>query len=140
VFGLAFLAVTLLWRGWLFRRDNPIIRAILWIYVFAVLAPQICMQSGWFTAELCRQPWIVYNMLKTSDGLSRAVHANQVVFSIILFALIYILLFLTFIYLLNRKIQHGPDEDEGHHVKAVGVGENIAEGLFGQKGRASRQD
>jgi len=140
VFGLAFLAVTLLWRGWLFRRDNPIIRAILWVYVFAVLAPQICMQSGWFTAELGRQPWIVYNMLKTSDGLSRAVHANQVVFSIILFALIYILLFLTFIYLLNRKIQHGPDEDEGHHVKAVGVGENIAEDLFGQKGRASRQD
>jgi cytochrome d ubiquinol oxidase subunit I len=79
-------------------------------------------------------------MLKTSDGLSRAVHANQVVFSIILFALIYILLFLTFIYLLNRKIQHGPDEDEGHHMKAVGVGENIAENLFGQKGRASRQD
>ena len=134
VFGLSFLALTLLWRGWLFRADNPLIRGLLWIYVFAVIAPQICMQAGWFTAEMGRQPWIVYNMLKTSDGLSRAVHANQVVFSIILFALIYTLLFITFIYLLNRKIQHGPDDDEGHHTKASGLTNGD---IFTKKGRAS---
>ena len=113
--------------------DNPLIRPLLWIYVFAVIAPQICMQAGWFTAEMGRQPWIVYNMLKTSDGLSRAVQAEQVVFSIILFTLIYSLLFASFIYLLNRKIQHGPEDDEGHHTKALGVTEDI----FTQKGRAS---
>jgi cytochrome d ubiquinol oxidase subunit I len=140
VFGLAFLALMLLWRGWLFRADNPLIRALLWIYVFAVIAPQICMQAGWYTAEMGRQPWIVYNLLRTSDGLSRAVHANQVVFSIILFALIYILLFITFIYLLNNKIQHGPDEDQDHHTKAPGVSDAIAAGLFTQKGRASTQE
>jgi cytochrome d ubiquinol oxidase subunit I len=140
VFGLSFLALTLLWKGWLFRADNPLIRALLWIYVFAVAAPQICMQSGWFTAEMGRQPWIVYNMLKTSDGLSRAVHANQVLFSIILFALIYILLFVTFIYLLNRKIQHGPDEDQDHYTKAPGVNDPIATALFTKKGRASSQE
>ena len=140
IFGLSFLALTLLWKGWLFRADNPIIRALLWIYVFAVAGPQICNQAGWFTAEMGRQPWIVYNMLKTSDGLSRAVAANQVVFSIILFALIYILLFITFIYLLNSKIQHGPVEDEGHHTKAPGIGENNVEDLFIKKGRASSQD
>jgi cytochrome d ubiquinol oxidase subunit I len=92
------------------------------------------MQAGWFTAEMGRQPWIVYNMLKTSDGLSRAVHANQVVFSIILFTLIYTLLFITFIYLLNRKIQHGPDDDDGHHTLAVGLSDGE---LFTKKGRAS---
>jgi cytochrome d ubiquinol oxidase subunit I len=81
-----------------------------------------------------RQPWIVYNMLKTSDGLSRAVQANQVVFSIILFTLIYTLLFITFIYLLNRKIQHGPDDDDGHHTRAVGLADGE---LFTKKGRAS---
>jgi cytochrome d ubiquinol oxidase subunit I len=133
VFGLSFLALTLLWRGWLFRVDNPLIRPLLWIYVFAVIAPQICMQAGWFTAEMGRQPWIVYNMLKTSDGLSRAVQAEQVVFSIILFTLIYSLLFASFIYLINRKIQHGPEDDEGHHTKAIG----LAEDIFTKKGRAS---
>ena len=137
VFGLSFLALMLLWRGWLFRADNPIIRPLLWIYVFAVIAPQLCMQAGWFTAEMGRQPWIVYNMLKTSDGLSRAVQANQVVFSIILFALIYSLLFLTFIYLLNKKIQHGPDDDEGSHIKSIGHSDNGGE-VLSSKGRASK--
>ena len=134
VFGLSFLALSLLWRGWIFRTDVPTIRGLLWVYVFAVIAPQLCMQAGWFTAEMGRQPWIVYNMLKTSDGLSRAVQANQVVFSIILFTLIYTLLFITFIYLLNRKIQHGPDDDDGYHTRAVGLADGE---LFTKKGRAS---
>lgn len=133
LFGLSFLGLALLWKGWLFRTDLPVIRGLLWVYVFSVLGPQICNQAGWFTAELGRQPWIVYNLLRTSEGLSRAVQANQVLFSIILFALIYTLLFATFIYLLNRKIQHGPQDDEGHHTKAVGVTDDI----FTQKGRAS---
>ena len=133
VFGLSFLALTLLWRGWLFRADNPAIRGLLWIYVFAVAAPQICMQSGWFTAEMGRQPWIVYNMLKTSDGLSRAVHANQVVFSIVLFALIYILLFLMFLYLMNKKIQHGPDNDTDQHIDSQPVTGKI----YSKENRAS---
>ena len=133
LFGLSFLGLALLWKGWLFRTDLPLIRGLLWVYVFSVLGPQICNQAGWFTAELGRQPWIVYNLLRTSEGLSRAVQAEQVVFSIILFALIYTLLFASFIYLLNRKIQHGPEDDEGHHTKALGVTEDI----FTQKGRAS---
>lgn len=133
LFGLSFLGFALLWRGWIFRTDLPPIRWLLWIFVFSVLGPQICNQAGWFTAELGRQPWIVYNMLRTSEGLSRSVQAEQVLFSIIMFTLIYILLFATFIYLLNAKIQHGPEDDEGHHVKAPGA----ADDLFLQKGRAS---
>lgn len=133
LFGLSFLGFALLWKGWLFRTDIPAIRGLLWIFVFSVLGPQICNQAGWFTAELGRQPWIVYNLLRTSEGLSRAVHADQVVFSIILFCLVYLLLFATFLYLLNDKIQHGPEDDEGHHTRAPGTGED----LFAQKGRAS---
>ena len=133
LFGIAFLALILLRKGLLFRTDLPAIRAFLWLLVFSVLGPQIANQAGWFTAELGRQPWIVYNLLRTSHGLSRAVEANQVVFSIILFALIYILLFITFIYLLNKKIQHGPVDDEGHHTKALGVD---SEDIFSKQARA----
>lgn len=133
LFGLSFLGFALLWKGWLFRTDIPAIRGLLWIFVFSVIGPQICNQAGWFTAELGRQPWIVYNLLRTSEGLSRAVHANQVVFSIILFCLVYLLLFATFLYLLNDKIQHGPEDDEGHHTKAVGVDDDF----LARKGRAS---
>jgi cytochrome d ubiquinol oxidase subunit I len=133
LFGLSFLGFALLWKGWLFRTDIPAIRGLLWIFVFSVIGPQICNQAGWFTAELGRQPWIVYNLLRTSEGLSRAVHANQVVFSIILFCLVYLLLFATFLYLLNDKIQHGPEDDGGHHTKAVGVDDDF----LTQKGRAS---
>ena len=59
-----------------------------------------------------RQPWVVYGLLRTSDALSAAVTANQVVFSLILFALIYTLLFALFLYLLNKKIQVGPESVE----------------------------
>jgi cytochrome d ubiquinol oxidase subunit I len=133
IFGISFLALALLWKGWIFRTDLLWVRAFLWVLVFSVLAPQICNQAGWFTAELGRQPWIVYNLLLTSQGLSRAVAAEQVVFSIILFTLIYILLFTTFIYLLNKKIQHGPVDDEGHHTKAPGVD---PEDLYSKQARA----
>jgi len=135
LFGLSFLGVSLLWRGWLFRTDIPAVRGLLWVYVFSVLGPQICNQAGWFTAELGRQPWIVYNLLRTSEGISRAVRSEQVIFSIILFALVYLLLFAAFLYLLNNKIQHGPMDDEDHHGKAPGYLDPRE--LLARKGRAS---
>ena len=58
--------------------------------------------------EIGRQPWVVYGLLRTSDALSRVVTANQVIFSLILFTIVYIVLFVLFLFLLNRKIQHGP--------------------------------
>jgi cytochrome d ubiquinol oxidase subunit I len=89
----------------------------MWLFVWSVLLPQIANESGWFTAEIGRQPWVVYGLLRTSDALSKTVTANQVVFSLILFALVYALLLVLFLFLLNRKIQHGPettmdDDDE----------------------------
>jgi cytochrome d ubiquinol oxidase subunit I len=95
------------WRGKLFQQ-----RWLLWIFVWAVLLPQIANQVGWFAAEMGRQPWVVYGLLRTSDALSEAVTAGQVWFSLILFTLIYTLLFALFIYLLNKKIKHGPDEPD----------------------------
>jgi cytochrome d ubiquinol oxidase subunit I len=101
------LGTFLWWRKKLFDH-----KWLLWVFVFAVLGPQIANQVGWVTAEVGRQPWIVYGLLKTSEGLSKAVQSNQIIFSLILFTIIYLFLFILFIYLLNEKIQHGPDEPE----------------------------
>ena len=83
---------------------------LLWILVFSVLGPQFANQLGWYSAEIGRQPWIVYGLLKTSEGLSKVVEANQIIFSLILFTVIYLLLFALFIYLLDEKIKHGPED------------------------------
>lgn len=83
-------------------------RWLLWLLVISVLLPQIANQAGWLTAELGRYPWIVYGLLRISEGLSKSVTANQVLGSIIMFGFIYSLLFILFIYLLNHKIKAGP--------------------------------
>ncbi len=101
---ISLAAVFYWWRGTLFEK-----RWLLWTLVFAVLGPQIANQLGWMSAEVGRQPWIVYELLRTSDALSPAVSAAEVLASLILFGLIYLLLFILFVYLLNEKIQHGPD-------------------------------
>ena len=85
-------------------------RWLLWIFVIAVVLPEAANQLGWFSAEVGRQPWIVYGLLRTSAAISKSVDAGQVIISLILFSLIYLLLLALFIYLLNEKIQHGPQE------------------------------
>jgi cytochrome bd ubiquinol oxidase subunit I len=99
-------------RGSLFRTDRWINRAFLWVLVFSVLGPQIANQAGWFAAEMGRQPWIVYELLKTSQAISKVVTANHIVASLVMFAFVYLLLFAVFIFLLTRKIQHGPDDED----------------------------
>ncbi len=113
--GIVLVACFFWWRGWLFDTRWWVSRWFLVVLVFSVLGPQIANQVGWFAAEMGRQPWIVYEILKTSEGLSRVVVAEQVLFSLVLFALVYALLFAVFIYLLTRKIQHGPDSEEESH-------------------------
>ncbi|MEM7174393.1 MAG: cytochrome ubiquinol oxidase subunit I [Chlamydiota bacterium] len=76
----------------------------------SIVFPYIANQSGWFTAEMGRQPWIVYKLLRTTQGVSPSINGNQVAGSIIMFIFIYILLFALFLFLINRKIQHGPEE------------------------------
>lgn len=103
---LTLYACFLWWRGKLFDQ-----RWLLWVFVFTVFLPQLANQFGWYAAEMGRQPWVVYGLLRTSDALSVVVTANQVLFSLIMFAIIYTLLFGLFIYLLNKKIKSGPEDD-----------------------------
>ncbi|AMR25437.1 cytochrome D ubiquinol oxidase subunit I (plasmid) [Hymenobacter psoromatis] len=103
---LTLLACWLLWRGRLWQS-----RWLLSVFVAAVLLPQLGNQVGWYSAEVGRQPWVVYGLLRTSQALSKAVTAGQIWFSLILFTLVYALLFALFLYLLNKKIQHGPTDE-----------------------------
>ena len=102
------------WRGWLLTK-----RWFLWVCVFSVLAPQLANQLGWLVAEMGRQPWIVYGMLKTKDAVSPSVSADQILASLVMFGIIYVLLLALFIYQITHKIHKGPDdveedEDFGH--------------------------
>lgn len=87
---------------------------LLWAMIFSVGLPHIAQQCGWITAEVGRQPWIIYKVLRTSEGVSTSIHAGQVFGSITMFVIIYLLLFALFLFLLDRKIKHGPEEIRSH--------------------------
>jgi cytochrome d ubiquinol oxidase subunit I len=99
---IAWTGLFLWWRGSLWTSSW-----FLKILVAGVLLPQFANQLGWLSAEVGRQPYIVYNLMKTSDALSKGVNGAEVLTSIIMFGVIYLLLFILFIYLLNDKIQKG---------------------------------
>lgn len=109
-------------RGKLFEQ-----KWLLRVFVFAAILPQLANQFGWFTAEMGRQPWVVYGELKTSKAFSQAVTENQLVFSLVLFFLLYALLFVLFVYLLNKKLQKGITDD---HDQDGGVRKEITETLI----------
>lgn len=106
--GLALILLTVYAAWQLKRRVLFNKKWLLYIFVWAVLLPQIANQVGWFAAEIGRQPWVVYGLLRTSDAVSTTVKAEQVLTSLILFTLVYATLFVLFLYLLNKKIKHGP--------------------------------
>lgn len=108
--GMLLIALTLIgiffwWKGSLFDK-----KWLLKIFVFAVILPQIANQAGWFAAEMGRQPWVVYGLLRTDQAFSQAVSESQLVFSLILFFILYAVLLFLFLYLLHRKIKHGPGD------------------------------
>jgi cytochrome d ubiquinol oxidase subunit I len=116
--GMLFIASTL-YASYLRFRDRLFEkRWLLWYFVFAVLLAFTANEAGWVTAEVGRQPWIVYPTLHdgvlsgglhTSKALSEAVSSEQVLGSIIMFGVIYLILFVLWLMLLNGKIQHGPE-------------------------------
>ncbi|MGA9780252.1 MAG: cytochrome ubiquinol oxidase subunit I [Limisphaerales bacterium] len=112
--GIGFAMIAIAALGFLYFRHGSLHerRWLLWILVFSVIGPQLANQLGWFAAEVGRQPWIVYGLMRTPAGLSAVVKANVILTSLILFTFIYFLLFAVFIYLLNDKIQHGPDDQD----------------------------
>lgn len=105
---LSIISSILLRREFLFKN-----KLMLKILVISVLLPQFANQLGWISAEVGRQPWIVYGLLRTKDALSQSVGSGEIIFSLILFTIIYVMLFILFLFLLDRKIKHGPEDVSG---------------------------
>ncbi len=110
------MALSVLIGGYLFwRKQLETSKWALRLLVVSVLFPQVANQVGWMTAEMGRQPWIVWGLLRTPEGISSAINAGQVLGSLIMFICVYLLLFALFLFLLDRKIKHGPPEGELEH-------------------------
>ena len=92
-----------LWRGTLARS-----RGLLWSLMLAIPFPYVANTAGWLVAELGRQPWLVYGVLRTADGTSPRVSAGDVAFTTLGFAGFYALLAILFLFLVGREIAHGP--------------------------------
>lgn len=110
--GMLFIALTVytgvrLWRGTLFST-----RWLLRVWVVAVVGPMAANQLGWVAAEVGRQPWIVWGLLRTSDAASKSVTGGEVLISIIMFGLIYTMLLLAWLFIMDSKIRAGPQSPE----------------------------
>lgn len=108
IFMWALIVVAAILGIWVWKRRERVGRWPLYFLIASVLFPQIANQAGWFTAEIGRQPWVVYNVLRTSQGVSHAVSSEQLTGSIIMFSVLYTLVFILFLYLLDHKIKEGP--------------------------------
>ena len=100
--------IFLLWRG---RLETS--RRWLWLAVVAIPAPMIAIQLGWATAEIGRQPWIVYGLMRTDEGTSTVVSGPEILASILLFGSIYLLLGALWLWALVRELRHGPEPAAG---------------------------
>jgi cytochrome bd ubiquinol oxidase subunit I len=106
--GTIFIAIMLL-AAWLLWRDKLFsARWMLWVLMLALPFPYIANTAGWITAELGRQPWLVYGLMRTADGYSKMVSAGNGMFTLLGFLGMYTVLGILFLFLVHREIDHGP--------------------------------
>jgi cytochrome d ubiquinol oxidase subunit I len=98
------LSVLLLWRKKLFDA-----RWMLWILMLSAPFPYIANTAGWITAEVGRQPWLVYGLLRTSEGYSTLVSTGNGLFTLLGFMGMYTVLSILFLFLVYRVIAEGPE-------------------------------
>ncbi len=111
-------------------------RWMQWILVITVVLAGLSITAGWWTSEIGRQPWIVYNVLLTSDGTSPLVSAVEVLASLVMFVVLYVILFVLFLYLLNAKIQAGPEPLEAMETAEVSSLPDTFRDIFRRQPRA----
>jgi len=102
------LSALLLWRSALFG-----LKWMLWILLLAAPFPFIANTAGWFTAEVGRQPWLVYGLVRTQSGFSSNVSAGNALFTLLGFMGLYALLSIFYLFLLQREIELGPEARPG---------------------------
>jgi cytochrome d ubiquinol oxidase subunit I len=101
---LMITAALLLWRKRLYQA-----RWMLWALLISFPLPYIANTAGWMTAEIGRQPWLIYGLMRTSEGFSSTVSAANGLFTLLGFMGLYALLGLLFTVLVYREISHGPE-------------------------------
>jgi len=97
------IALFLHWKKKLFNT-----RWMLWIIMLAAPFPYIATSAGWITAEVGRQPWLIYGLLRTSQGISPQVASGNALFTLIGFLGLYLIMGLLFVILILRIINKGP--------------------------------
>ncbi|MDI6766150.1 MAG: cytochrome ubiquinol oxidase subunit I [Bacteroidota bacterium] len=113
--GMLFIGVTLLSAYLLWKKKLFDARWALWILLISFPLPYIANTAGWITAEVGRQPWLVYGLMRTSEGISPTVSASSALFSLIGFISIYIILGILFLMLVVRVIKKGPEHSGKLH-------------------------
>jgi cytochrome d ubiquinol oxidase subunit I len=103
-----------LWRGRLFAS-----RPLLWVLMLATPFPFIANNMGWNTAELGRQPWLVYGLMRTAEGSSPNVSSGNALFVLLGFMGMYALLGLLYLFLVSREVEHGPGPEPELHEPAL---------------------
>lgn len=106
--GTIFIGLMLIALVQLFRKKLYDSSRILWALIFMIPFPYIANTAGWYTAELGRQPWLVYNLLKTTEGASPTVSSGNTLFTLLGFIGLYLLLGMLFLILAGKIINHGP--------------------------------
>jgi cytochrome bd ubiquinol oxidase subunit I len=101
---LMLIAIWWLWRGRLYTS-----RPVLWALLLALPFPYIATTAGWMTAELGRQPWLIYGVMRTAAGVSPRVSASNTLFTLMGFMGLYFVLGILFLFLVHREIEHGPE-------------------------------
>ncbi|MFB9056097.1 cytochrome ubiquinol oxidase subunit I [Mariniflexile ostreae] len=107
--GTIFIGLMLVAAVQLYRKKLYKTKWILWALMLMLPFPYIANTTGWYTAELGRQPWLVYNLLRTADGASPTVSAGNTLFTLLGFIGLYLLLGLLFLMLAGKIIHKGPE-------------------------------
>lgn len=108
--GTIFIALTALCAAWLARGRLYESKPLLWALLLALPFPYIANTAGWMTAELGRQPWLIYGMLRTAAGDSNNVSAGNALFTLVGFMGVYTVLGILFLFLVYRELERGPEE------------------------------
>ncbi|MCB0494577.1 MAG: cytochrome ubiquinol oxidase subunit I [Cyclobacteriaceae bacterium] len=107
--GTIFIALMAVAAFLLWRKKLITSKAILWIMMFAIPFPYIANTAGWYTSEMGRQPWLVYNLMRTTDGISEVVSSGNTLFTFLGFIGLYMLLGLLTLVLVGKLINDGPE-------------------------------
>lgn len=107
--GFLFIAMALLGIYFLIRKTIYTVTWYLWLLIFTTPLAYVALETGWMAAEIGRQPWVVYKVMRTVDAVSKVVPAGQILFTLIVFGLIYALLFWIFVKIFAKIVGKGPE-------------------------------